>query len=63
MCNYSQGVEERGIAKGMAQGIVKGVLANIQSLMKNMGISVEQAMNLLDVSEEDRQKYIRLLEE
>jgi len=61
MCNC-QGVEARGIAKGIAQGTAQGIvtgatekaLSNIQSLMKNMGISVEQAMNWLDVSEEDR---------
>jgi len=47
MCNLSKGVEEKGIAKGMAAGIANGILAAIKSLVKNMGISAEQAMSVL----------------
>ncbi len=54
MCNLSKGVEERGIAKGIA--------SSIKNLVKNMGISIEQAMSVLEIPEAERQKYMDLLE-
>ena len=54
MCNLSKGVEEKGVAKG--------ILASIKNLVKNMGISVEQAMSVLEIPEAERQKYMDLLE-
>ena len=54
MCNLSKGVEEKGVAKG--------ILSSIKSLIKNMDVSVEQAMSVLDIPEAERQKYIDLLE-
>ena len=51
MCNLSKGVKEKGIAEGMAHGI----LISIKSLVKNMGISVDQAMSVLDIPEAERQ--------
>ena len=58
MCNLSKGVEEKGMAKGMTNGI----LASIKNLVKNMGVSVEQAMSVLEIPETERQKYMDLLE-
>lgn len=59
MCNLSKGVEEKGMAKGMTNGI----LASIKNLVKNLGMSVEQAMSVLEVPEAERQKYMDLLEQ
>jgi len=58
MCNLSKGVREKGIAEGMTSGI----LSAIKNLVKNMGVSVEQAMSVLEVPEAERQKYMDLLE-
>jgi len=63
MCNLSKGVEEKGIAKGMAAGIANGILAAIKSLVKNMGISAEQAMSVLEIPEAERQNYRDLLKQ
>jgi len=57
MCNLSEGVMRKGVAKG----VTKGVLSSIQSLMKNMDLSEEQAMALLDIPENERQGYRDLL--
>ena len=54
MCNLSKGVEEKGIAKG--------ILSSIKNLVKNMDVSVEQAMSVLEIPEAERQKYMDLLE-
>ncbi len=61
MCNLSEGVMERGIARGRAEGIAENTLSSIRTLMKNMGISVEQAMKLLEVPEAEQSKYRKLL--
>ena len=62
MCNLSKGVEEKGMAKGMAKGMTDAILVSIKNLVKNMGVSVEQAMSVLEIPEDERQKYIELLE-
>ncbi len=61
MCNLSEGVMRKGVAKGMAKGITERTLSNLQSLMKNMGLSIEQAMAVLEVPEGERQGYRDLL--
>ena len=67
MCNLSKGVMEKGLAKGRAEGraegMADGILASIKSLIKNMGISVEQAMSMLDIPETEQQKYVDLLKQ
>ncbi len=90
MCNLSKGVEEKGMAKGlakgmmegmakgitegmakgmaqgmtegMAKGMTNGILASIKNLVKNMGISVEQAMTVLEIPEAERPNYRELLQ-
>lgn len=66
MCNLSQGVEEKGIAKGLARGRAEGraeaTVTLIRNLMDSASISIEKAMSMLKISEEDREKYIELLE-
>ena len=57
----AEGIAE-GRAEGIAEGITNGVLSSIKSLVKNMGISVEQAMTVLEVPKADQQKYMNLLE-
>ena len=58
MCNLSKGVMEKGLARGQAEGI----LSAIKNLVKNMGASVEQTMSVLEIPEEERQKYMDWLE-
>ena len=62
MCNLSKGVREKGVAEGMAKGRADGILSSIKSLMETMNFSIEQAMAALKVPENERQKYMDLLE-
>ena len=62
MCNLSKGVREKGRAEGRAEGMVDGILSSIKNLVKNMGVSVDQAMSVLEIPETERQKYMDLLE-
>lgn len=47
--------------EGMEQGIEKGIELNqtdsIKKLMKNMNLTIDQAMNALEVPEDKREKY------
>ena len=66
MCNLSKGVMEKswkkGMEKGMAQGHAERALADLRSLMETLGLTVEQAMAALKISENERQMYLGLLE-
>ena len=53
MCNFSQGVWEKGQSDG--------ILSSIKNLMKNTGWPIEQAMTDLKVPETDWPKYQELL--
>ena len=69
MCNLSEDVEQRGIAKGFAQGMAQGIaqgkeegtLWHIQSLMRTLKLTVEQAMDALQIPKSERAKYVELL--
>ena len=62
MCNLSDGVEQKGIAKGRTYGIVEGIATSIQNLMESMGWSIEQAMDALQIPTEERQTYANMLQ-
>ena len=57
MCNISKGVEDRGIQKGIQKGIQEGFSQAINNLMDNAGWSIEQAMKMLGISEEEQSIY------
>lgn len=58
MCNLSEGIWEQG----RAEGITEGLLASIKVLSKNMGVSVERAMSLLEIPAVEQKKYVELLD-
>ncbi len=70
MCNLSEGVMRKGVAKGIAkgraEGIAKGraegIVSSIRSLMETLDFSAEQAMAALKIPEAERQSYLDLLE-
>lgn len=69
MCNISEAILERaleeglekGLEKGLEQGIEQGIeknqLDNIVKLMKKLSLTEEEAMDMLDIDEEHRQRY------
>ena len=52
---------QEGRDEGLREGRSEGILASIRSLMKKMGWTVIDAMNALDIPEDERQKYIEAL--
>ena len=53
LCDLSQGIEQKGIEKGIKEGI----LSSIQNLMESMGWTAEQAMAALKIPEPERVQY------
>jgi hypothetical protein len=61
MCNISEGIEERGIRQGIIIGIRQVKCENIKSVMESLDVSIERAMDILDISEDERDEYIKML--
>ncbi len=59
--------ERQGIAKGERQGIAKGIAEglalSIRNMMKNMDVSMEKAMDVLQIPANERAKYAALVKD
>lgn len=55
-----QGIEQ-GLEQGLEQGIEKNQLDNIVKLMKKLSLTEEEAMDMLDIAEENRTRYQDIL--
>ncbi|MBR4026496.1 MAG: hypothetical protein IKJ01_02910 [Lachnospiraceae bacterium] len=53
MCNLSKGVEQTGIKKG--------ILVSIINLMKNMQLSVQEVMRILEIPESEQAEYVEMI--
>ena len=58
MCNLGEAIEQKGIKKGRHTTR----LEDIQAIRKNLGYSLEQAMDLLNVPDDERPEYLTLLQ-
>lgn len=65
MCELIDKYEKRGIQQGIQQGMKCGtenaICSSVKSLMKNLKLTAEQAMAVLEVPEEEKQKYLKLV--
>ena len=56
---------ERGRTEGRSEGLREDrseeIMASVRNLMKNMGLSIIEAMNALEVPEGERQRYMEAL--
>ena len=57
MCNFSDGIEERGLKRGRQEAI----LQSIRNAMKNLGIPAEEAMQILGVPQKENDKSLIIL--
>lgn len=55
--------QEAGRKEGREVGREEGILSALQNLMKNTGMSVEQAMAALSIAEGDRPRYAGMLKQ
>ncbi len=63
MSGLGQSIMLEAMQQGMQQGIEKGLLQSIQNIMKNLGMSVEQAMEAVGIPQTDQGRYLEQLEE
>ena len=79
MCNLSQGILEEGIAigerrgerkgkregilEGKREGILEGILYSVKAIMKMKPMSVDDALDLLEVEKSLRSQILKLLNE
>ncbi len=67
MCDYGAYVESIGIEKGIKEGLRQGsenkTIEAIQSLTKTLKLSVDEAMDALQISADEKSYYLKLLNE
>ena len=59
-----QGIEqglEQGREQGREEGVEQGKMESIQKLSKNLKITVQEAMELLDISDENQKRYLKMM--
>jgi len=58
-------MEERkeGFKEGKAEGLAEGLASSIRNMMKNMGVSLEKAMDVLQIPADERAKYATLVKD
>lgn len=54
-------LEQMLIDEGMEKGIELSLTDSIKNLMKNANLTIEQAMNALEVPEDKREKYRQII--
>ena len=52
---------EDATREGIEEGLIQGEMESIQKLSKNLKITVQEAMELLDVSAENQKRYLELI--
>lgn len=65
MCKMSDEIFNEGVEKGIEQGIEQGardkLLENVRSMVKNLQITAQQALDALDVPRSEQARYISML--
>lgn len=61
MCRELEQLYLDGEKRGIEKGIEKGIVSSLKSLMATLGLSIEAAMNALEIPESDRSAYAELL--
>ena len=50
-----------GRQEGLSQGVEKGLVLSLGNIMKNMGVSLDKAMDVLQIPAAERAKYAALV--
>ncbi len=46
-----------------ARGIEKGLIQSLQKMLKNTKMTVQQAMDILEIPDDERSRYAKLVEQ
>lgn len=61
MCRISEEIFNEGVEQGIEQGARDKLLENVRNMVKNLRITAQQALDVLDVPESDRPGIIAML--
>lgn len=61
MGSFSDAFFARGVERGIEQGIDKGRVESIETLMRKMNLSENEAMDLLEIPKDAQQRYLGIL--
>jgi hypothetical protein len=61
MCNLSAGIREDGVRDGIEKGAELKDLEYLRKFMKKFKISFEQAAEMMELSESDKEKYSKII--
>ena len=59
MCRISEEIFNEGLEQGLEQGL----LNNIRKLVANLGMNPSDALGVLEVPEEDHERFLAMLSE
>ena len=63
MCRISEEIFNEGLEQGLEQGQEQRLFDDIRKLVANLGMSVRDALDALEVPEENRERYLAMLSE
>ena len=58
MSGYGDYVENKGLKRGLEQGEIKATVEHVKKLMKTTNVSIEKAMDMLELPQEIRPTVI-----
>jgi hypothetical protein len=61
MRSASEEIFNEGLELGVRQGEQNNLLNNVRSMVRNLKMSAQQAMDALDVPKDDQQRYLAML--
>ena len=61
MCRISEEIFNEGVEQGIEQGARDKLLENVRSMVKNLQITAQQALDALDVPRSEQARYIAML--
>lgn len=61
MCRISEEIYNEGMLAGIEQGARDKLLENVRSMVKNLRITAQQALDALDVPKSEQARYLTLL--
>ena len=60
MCKAWDAHKESGRHEGRQEGKQEALTTNLKCIMKNLKVTIQQAMDILEIPDEERSQYISL---
>ena len=61
MCKVWEEIKEDGRQEGRIEGRIEELIQSVKNIMSNLNLTLEEAFNALNVEEEKREEYTKLV--